>query len=280
MKIPFKNKFILAPMLEPNDIAFRILCKKSGAGEVYHGMINPLSKKKLSLQDKPVLQIFCKETRGIKEFVKKYDSQVSGWDFNLGCPSVVAKRIKVGSYMQEEFDKIEEILKEIRRTTKKFFSVKIRKSEYSYKILKIAEKYCDALIIHPRTREQGYSGKADIKFALELKKKSKIPIGYSGDVDEKNAKKLLKNFDFVMIGRTAIGNPKIFEVLSESKKRFSFKDYLKLAEKHKISFKQIKFQSFNFTKGMKNATKLRLGLMQAKSVEELKEIYFSPKLIS
>jgi tRNA-dihydrouridine synthase len=30
--LEIKNRFLLAPMLEPNDIAFRILCKKADAG--------------------------------------------------------------------------------------------------------------------------------------------------------------------------------------------------------------------------------------------------------
>jgi tRNA-dihydrouridine synthase B len=272
MKIPFKNPFILAPMLEPNDIAFRELCKRAGAGGVYVGMINPLSKKKIDLSDKPILQLFCNETRGIKEFIKKYNSKASGWDFNLGCPSVVAERIKVGSYMQKEVEKIDEILKEIRKNTKKFFSVKIRKSEYSFKILKLAEKYCDAIVIHPRTREQGYSGKSDVDFALEIKKKSKIPVIYSGDVDEKNAKDLVGKFDYLMIGRATIGNPNIFAVLTGSKRSFSFENYLKLAKKHNISFKQVKFQAMNFTKGMEGATKMRAKLIKVKSVEEIGKV--------
>jgi tRNA-dihydrouridine synthase B len=272
MKLPFNNQFILAPMLEPNDIAFREICKKAGAGGIYSGMINPLSKKKLDLRDKPILQLFCNETKGIKEFIKKYDLKVSGWDFNLGCPSVVAKRIKVGSYMQEDLEMIEKILKEIRKNTKKFFSVKIRKSEYAFEILKLAEKYCDAIIIHSRTREQGYSGKADVDFALKIKKKSKIPVIYSGDVNEENAKDLIRKFDYLMIGRGVIGNPNIFARLAGLKKRFSFKDYLKLAEKYNISFKQIKFQAMNFTKGMEGATKLRAKLIRVKSVEEIGKV--------
>ena len=41
-----KNRIFLAPMLEPNDIAFRMLCKKAGAGLTFTGMIHPLSQKK------------------------------------------------------------------------------------------------------------------------------------------------------------------------------------------------------------------------------------------
>ncbi len=272
-KLPFKNKFILAPMLEPNDIAFRLLCKKAGAGGIYSGMINPHSKKKLDLQDKPIIQLFCTDTKGLEKFIKKYDSKVSGWDFNLGCPSVVAQKLGVGSFMQNNLIAIDSILMEIRRNTKKFLSVKIRKSASSLNILNIAQKYCDAIVIHPRTREQGYSGKADVEFALNFKQQSKIPVIYSGDVNVSNANELLKKFDYLMIGRAAMGNPSIFAVLNCSKKRFYFKDYLLLAKKYKVPFEQIKSQSFCFTKGFEGATKLRIEIMKAKTSNELAELF-------
>lgn len=273
MKFPFENPYLLAPLLEPNDIAFRMLCKECGAGMTYTGMINPLTRKKIDLDDKPILQLFCNETKGIKEFIEKYDSKVSGWDFNLGCPSVVAKKIKIGSYLHDQPEKIDEILKEIRQNTNKFFSIKLRKSDKVFEIVKIAEKYCDAIAIHARTKEQGYSGQADLDFTLELKKTTKLPIIYSGDVSEKSIPEILKHFDYVMLARAAIGNPSIFSILTNSNVKVDFQDYLVLAEKYKIPFKQIKYQAFTFTKGMKNASELRKSLMKAKSLEEFKEIF-------
>ena len=41
------------------------------------------------------------------------------------------------------------------------------------RFIKIAKKYCDAICIHPRTSEQGYSGIPDIEFAYKIKKKLK-----------------------------------------------------------------------------------------------------------
>ncbi|MEM4330389.1 MAG: tRNA-dihydrouridine synthase family protein [Candidatus Pacearchaeota archaeon] len=276
MKIPFTNPFILAPLLEPNDIAFRILCKKAGAGGVYTGMTNPLSLKTLLLDDKPILQIFCNSSLGVPKFIKKFDKQVSGWDLNLGCSSSTAKKLKFGSYLTD-IEEIENILKIMRENSKKFLSVKIRKSENSFKILKIAEKYCNALIIHPRTREQGYSGRADIEFAIKIKRNSKIPIIYSGDVDEKNAKSLLNIFDFVMIGRKAIGRPCIFSFLLGKECNLNFFNYLALAKKYKLPFSQIKFQAMNFTKSLKNAKMLRKKITLSKNIEEIEKLFYSFK---
>jgi tRNA-dihydrouridine synthase len=272
-KLKLKNKFFLAPMQEVNDIAFRLLCKKAGASLTWTGLTNPLTKQKLILKDKPALQLFCKDTKGIKSFMKKYDKKVSLWDFNLGCSATNAKKNKFGSYLID-LKKIEEILKEIRKSTKKPFTIKIRKSKISFELLKLAEKYCDAICIHPRTQKQGYSGKPDLKFAEKIKQKSKIPIIYSGNVNEKNAKDLLKKFDYVMIGRAAMGHPEIFAKITDNKKfKRSYKNYLKLAKKFKLSFRQLKFQAMQFTKGDRDSRRLRNEIFKIKDLEGLEEVF-------
>jgi tRNA-dihydrouridine synthase B len=269
-----KNRFFLAPMLEPNDIAFRLLCKKAGCGLTYTGMINPLSKQKIFLNDKPALQIFCTTTNGIREFVKKYEKKVVMFDFNLGCPSTLAEKMGFGSFLHKDIGKIEEILKTMRESTKKPITIKIRKSEKAFEIIKMASKYVDAVCIHPRTQKQGYSGEPDMEFALKIKKEINLPIIYSGNVNLKNAKELLKIFDFVMIGREAIGNPSVFYALRGIDKKIDFKDYLKLAVKYKIHFRQIKYQAMCFTKGMHDAKKLRDKISKTKTIKEIKDTFW------
>lgn len=269
-KKKIKKGIFLAPLEEVNDICFRILCKRAGANLTWTQLTSPLSPKEQILDDKPVLQIFGKETKGIEKFMKKYDSKVSGWDFNLGCPAKTAKKFGYGAYL-EDLSLIEKILKKMRKNTKKNLFVKIRKSKNSFKVLEIANKYCDAITIHPRTISQGYSGEPDVDFAIKLKKKSKIPVVYSGNVDEKNYSKFLENFDAVMIGRKSVGNPNIFSKINKSKKEFLFEDYLKLEKKYPMQFKQIKFQAMNFTKGMKNSRRLRNEIVFSKTREELFE---------
>ncbi len=274
MKFKAKNKIFLAPMEEVNDIAFRLLCKKAGAGLTYTPMTHPLTQQKIFLDDKPVLQIFCTTTKNIKEFMKKHDKKVSGWDFNLGCPAKTAKRHGFGVFLHSNLETIEKILKLMRENTKKPLSIKIRKSDYTSKIIKIANKYCDVICIHPRTQSQGYSGEPDLEFAKSLRKYTKLPLIYSGNVYKKNYKKFLKDFDYVMIGRRAIGNPNIFAELTgkKIKHKIDFKDYLKLAEKYKLPFRQLKFQAMNFTKGKQNSKKIRLAIFKIKQVEELKNL--------
>lgn len=256
-------------MLEPNDIAFRILCKKAGCALTYTGMTNPLSKKKLFLEDKPAVQLFGNSEKGMKSFIKKHDKEVLLWDFNLGCPSKLSRRLGHGAFMHKEVDIIEKILKTIRISTKKPITIKIRKSKNAIKIAKISEKYVDAIAIHPREISQGYSGEPDYKFALKLKELVGVPVIYSGDVNEKNAFNILKDFDFVFIGREAIGNPNIFSRLTGSGISFTFFDYLDVAKKYGLPFRQIKIQAMNFTRGLRNAKEIRRRIVKIRNVDEL-----------
>ncbi len=303
--LKLKNRFLLAPMLEPNDIAFRLLCKKAGCGLTWTGMVSPLSKQKMDLDDKPAVQLFGNSARGIKSFIKKYDKDVSLWDFNLGCPSKLSRRLSYGAFMHSDFEMIEEILKTMREATKKPISIKLRKSGQAIEIAKLAEKYVDAIGIHARTIEQGYSGDVDYDFALKLKVAVGIPVIYSsvpkgipsqiqgkdklgqtlpsaqmasagadkvGNVNVGKYRKILKDFNFVFVGREAIGNPNIFSKLSGSELRVGFKDYLKLAKKYKLFFRQIKYQAMNFTKGLEDAKNLRKRLVEAKSVGDIERV--------
>lgn len=267
-----KNRYFLAPMAGVNDIAFRVLCKKAGAGLVYTGMVNPLTKNEMVFDDKPAVQLFAKTSAGVSEFVKKYDNKAVLFDFNLGCPAYLAERHGFGAFLHDKTDVIESILKKMRGATKKPITIKLRKSKEAFKIVKIAEKYCDAITIHPRTYVQGYSGNADVDFALELKKRTSLPIIYSGDVDEKNAKSLLEKFDFVMLGRRAMGDPSIFAKLTKKSGKFGFDEYLKLALKYKLNFSQIKSQAIFFTKYQSGAKDLRRSLVNVKNVAQIRKI--------
>lgn len=274
--LKLKNRIFLAPMHQVNDIAFRILCKKAGAALTYTGLTNPQTREKLYFKDKQAVQFACNSPRGIKEFIEKYDKKISLYDFNLGCPSPHAKQSKIGYFMINNLETIEEILKTIRKNTKKPITIKIRKmpNEITKKIIEIAEKYCQAIGVHPRTQQQGYSGLPDLEFARQVRGLAELPIIYSGNINNREeADKMLTEFDFIMIGRASIGNPSIFsDILGKSiKKRITFFDWLKLSKEinSETYTSQTKFQAINFCKGFDGASKARLKLSTAKTEEEI-----------
>ncbi|MFH1683033.1 MAG: tRNA-dihydrouridine synthase, partial [Candidatus Woesearchaeota archaeon] len=89
--------------------------------------------------------------------------------------------------------------------------------------------------------------------------------------------------DYVMIGRAAIGNPFIFKQIQEYNKKGEYSEkvdnkkvffeYLELAKKHKIEFKNIKMQAIYFTKGIKNATVMRKEISKAKDIKAVMKIW-------
>ena len=259
-------------MLEPNDIAFRLLCRKAGCGLTYTGMTNVLSKQEIHLDDKPCLQIFSSTPDGIEEFMKKYEARVSMFDFNLGCPSKLSKKLAHGAFMHRDFDNLEAIFKTMRESTCKPISIKLRKSSQALDIAKMACKYVDAIAIHPRTSEQGYSGEADYSFALELKKIVDVPVIYSGDVTVEKIPGILEDFDFVFIGRGAVGNPGVFSLINGEDSGISFRDYVDLAKEYEIYFRNIKYHAMSFTKGIRGSRKVRMNMIKSRSIEDIEKV--------
>ena len=164
----------------------------------------------------------------------------------------------------------------------------IRGKAVAVKIAKICEESgASAICVHPRTREQGYSGKADWKIIKNVKDAVSIPVIGNGDIKKpEDAKRMLQQTgcDYVMIGRAARGNPFIFkqindfldrgtyDELSDKEKLKIFLEYVNLAHQHKLSFVDIKMQAAYFTKGLPDSNVLRNRLMKTRSIQEIKSL--------
>ena len=298
-----KSKIVLAPMHNVTNIAFRIMCKKYGAGLVSTELLsaNAVSRKNKAVmklaqtekKEKPVaVQLFGQNTENLVKAAKIFEKNFDVIDINLGCPS---KRILAqgsGGALLKRKNKIAEIVKEVSSAVKKPISVKIRQGfdkNQAVEIAKLCEKNgANAIIVHARTVEQGYSGKAKWEIIKEVKENVKIPVIGNGDVwSGEDAKKMLKqtNCDYVMIGRAAIGNPFIFKQINEflktskeisqtkEEKIKDYFEYIKLAKKYNcFSLKDAKWKAQEFTKGLPRSTKLRRKLNNIKNWEEIEKL--------
>ena len=298
-----KSRIVLAPMHDITNIAFRIMCKKYGAGMVTTEFLsaNAISKKNKAIlkktqackDEKPSsVQIFGQNTEMIVKAGKILEKSFDVIDFNLGCPSQKIMNQGSGPALLKRKNRIAEIVKALSSSVKVPITVKIRSgfenNINAVEIAKLCEKNgASAIIVHARTVEQGYSGKADWKIIKNVKDAVKIPVIGNGDViDGLSAKQMLEQTgcDYAMVGRAAIGNPFIFKEINEylrtgdiikQNKEDRIKDYfeyIKLAKKFDVfSVKNAKFQAQYFTRGFIGSKNLRRKLQNVKSWEEIEK---------
>jgi tRNA-dihydrouridine synthase B len=144
-------------------------------------------------------------------------------DINLGCPA--KKVVKCGgSGLLRELSLLREIFEAVRAAVKIPLTIKLRagwdeNSIVALDVVRMAEDVgVEAAAIHPRTRMQGYSGKADWTIIAAAKQAVKVPIIGNGDVQcPEDAARMVRETkcDGVMIGRAAATNPWIFSQMNE-----------------------------------------------------------------
>ena len=144
-------------------------------------------------------------------------------DINLGCPA--KKVVKCGgSGLLRELPLLEEILKTVRAAISIPLTIKLRAgwddtSIVALDVVRMAEQIgVEAAAIHPRTRMQGYAGKADWTIIAAAKQAVKIPVIGNGDIQcPEDAHRMVRETgcDAVMIGRAAATNPWIFRQMEQ-----------------------------------------------------------------
>ena len=212
-------------------------------------------------------------------------------DINLGCPA--KKVVKCGgSGLLRDLELLEQIFRAVRAAVRIPLTIKLRagwddQSIVAVEVARLAELIgVEAVAVHPRTRQQGYSGQADWKIIAAVKKAVNIPVIGNGDVQKpEDAARIVAetNCDAVMIGRAAATNPWIFSQMVEYRETGSYAQptdedrhqllsryykEIKLAAQPDAVGKMKQFACW-FTHGIGNGSELRRSVHEARTPSDV-----------
>lgn len=270
-----QGKAILSPMAGVTDVAFRELCKKYGAALTCTEFLNStaiIRKNKRTLEmlqtseleNPKQVQLFGNNIEQVVAAAKFCEDKFDIIDVNCGCPAWKVIKTGAGSELLKNPKQIGNFIKELSSNVRVPVTLKIRKgindnNTNAVEVAKIAEKNGAAAIgIHGRTQKQGYSGEADWEIIKEVKQAVNIPVIGNGDVftpEDFKEKLEYSNCDYILIARGAMTNPYIFKQINDyletgkydhKDKLEQFNEYLEIATKYNIKFKQIKNHAVNF----------------------------------
>jgi nifR3 family TIM-barrel protein len=230
---PDKFPLYLAPMARHTDVAFRQLCKEQGADV----MVTEFVQSEALIRDnvkawemvdftegqRPMgVQIFGATPASMAKAARLVCERMRPdfLDLNFGCPAHKVIEQNAGSGLLRCTPLLYDLVKAVKDAIPDVpLTAKMRLGWDHATIVavevagRLQELGVEALAVHGRTKEQGYSGEAHWGWIGKVAAAVDIPVIGNGDVKD-GASALLRRRETgvsgLMIGRAALGNPWIF----------------------------------------------------------------------
>jgi tRNA-dihydrouridine synthase B len=315
--LPISPATVLAPMAGVTDTVFRrfirnlggcglIMTEFTSADGVLRARDQKAKRYLHFYQDEHPIsaQLFGSDPRVMAEAARLVEGL--GFDLvdlNLGCPAKKVVKCNGGSGLLRDLPAIGEIFKAVRTAVTVPFTVKFRagwndENIVCVELAKMAEDCgLNAVALHARTREMGYSGQARWDWIAAIKDAVKIPVIGNGDIrtpEDAVSMVTQTGCDAVMIGRMAPANPWIFRQIeqysecsryhepAEADRYQMIRTYFQMLIGEELPDAQGKMKQFAswFTHGVPGGAALRKAIYEAKSAPEILqrvEEFFEPR---
>jgi nifR3 family TIM-barrel protein len=313
---------VLAPMAGVTDTVFRRMIRaQGGCGLIMteftssHGVVASARATKptrtfrylyFAADEHPISAQLFGSDPGVMAEAARYcqDLGFDILDINFGCPVKKVVSCNGGSGLLRDLPLVERILRAVRSAISIPLTMKFRagwndRELVAIRMAKLAEDCgLQAIALHPRTREQGYSGHADWSRIAEVKAAVKSPVIGNGDITTpEEAVRMVRETgcDAVMVGRAASSNPWIFrqiqdyvqtggyEVPSDGARYEMMRRYYSMLQEHGAADVVGKMKQFAtyFTHGVRNGSKLRAEIyhaLEAPQIVDLVDAFFEREL--
>lgn len=298
--VQLESNIVFAPIAGFSEVGFRHMCAKYGAGLTYTELVsakglcygNKGTQELLAREDFPspcAVQLFGSDPEFMYKAAK--DERLAKFeivDINMGCPVKKVFNNGDGSALMKNPDLITEIVQAVKEGAKRPVTVKMRAGVDSGKPVAVecalaAQKGgASAVCVHPRYREQFYSGEADHSITKAVKEALDIPVIANGDITDLRSLAGVRDLtgaDGFMIGRGALGRPWIFSELNGGNGAHDVKadiyEHIAVLRKYMCDFtvaNVMKLQLCYYAKGGRDAKAVRVEIGKAKSIDDIFDI--------